>query len=63
VLTCGRSSEERLLAFDRKLSPFAAQATAFAQAVQGEPHDFSLNRDLALMRLFTGAYDRAAACL
>jgi predicted dehydrogenase len=45
------------------LSPFAAQAAAFRAAAQGEPHDFSLNRDLALMRLFDRAYTEARACL
>lgn len=63
VMTCGRSGKERPIAFDRELSPFAAQAAAFARAVRGEPHDFSLTRDLTLMRLFAGAYDRAAVCL
>ncbi|CAA9493058.1 MAG: Oxidoreductase, Gfo/Idh/MocA family [uncultured Sphingomonas sp.] len=63
VLTCGRRGEQRPIAFDTGLSPFAAQAAAFADAVHGRPHDFSLSRDLTLMRLFAGAYDRAIACL
>ena len=29
------------IAFDAALSPFTAQARAFAAAVRGEPHDFS----------------------
>jgi predicted dehydrogenase len=63
VLTCGRSGIGRPIAFDENRSPFEAQATAFAAAVQGAPHDFSLNRDLTLMRLFAGAHDRAVLCL
>jgi predicted dehydrogenase len=45
------------------LSPFAAQAAAFQAAALGEPHDFSLDRDLDLMRLFDRAYTEARACL
>ena len=41
----------------------AAQAAAFAAAVRGEAHDFSIDRDIALMRLFDGAYREAIACL
>ena len=63
VLTCGRSGAARPIAFDRERSPFEAQAMAFAAAVKGEPHDFSLDRDLALMRLFVGAHDKAVSCL
>jgi len=63
VLTCGRSGANRPIVFDRKRSPFEAQATAFAAAVKGEPHDFSLDRDLALMRLFAGAHEEAVSCL
>lgn len=63
VLTCGRSGSGRPIAFDGNRSPFEAQATAFAAAVCGEPHDFSLHRDLALMRLFVGAHGRALTCL
>ena len=44
-------------------SPFTAQAAAFQAAVRGEPHDFSIDRDLALMRLFDRAYQEARACL
>lgn len=62
-LTCGRSGTSRPLLFDRSLSPFTAQARAFAAAVRGEPHDFSGERDLRLMRLFTAAHDEAKACL
>ena len=60
---CGRSGEETAVPFDAALSPFAAQAAAFARAVRGEPHDFDLARGLALMRLFDGAYREAIACL
>lgn len=63
VLTCGRTGSARPIAFDGNRSPFEAQATAFAAAVRGEPHDFSLSRDLTLMRLFAGAHNRAASCL
>jgi predicted dehydrogenase len=45
------------------LSPFAAQAAAFQAAARGEPHDFSIARDLDLMRLFDRAYTEARACL
>ena len=45
------------------LSPFAAQAAAFQAAARGEPHDFSVARDLDLMRLFDRAYTDARACL
>lgn len=46
-----------------KISPFTAQAAAFQAAVRGEPHDFSIDRDLDLMRLFDRAYAEARACL
>ena len=49
--------------FDEGTSPFAAQAAAFQAAARGEPHDFSLDRDLDLMRLFDRAYTEARACL
>ncbi len=61
--TCGGSGEVTPLAFDRDLSPFTAQAAAFAAAVRGAPHDFSLDRDLALARRFDAAYQEARACL
>ena len=41
------------IAFDHRLSPFAAQARAFAAAVRGAPHMFDAARDLAAMRLLT----------
>ena len=37
----------------------AAQAAAFMAAARGEPHDFSMPRDLALMQLFDRAYTEA----
>jgi predicted dehydrogenase len=49
--------------FEKIASPFTLQATAFAAAVRGEPHDFSITRDLHLMRLFDSAYAKARACL
>jgi 1,5-anhydro-D-fructose reductase (1,5-anhydro-D-mannitol-forming) len=63
TLTCGRSGAETPLAFDADLSPFAAQAAAFATAVRGGPDPFSLARDLRLMRLFDAAHREALACL
>ena len=58
-----RDGEERALPFDATLSPFTAQAAAFEAAVRGEPHDYDLERDLALMRLFDAAHQKALACL
>ena len=49
--------------FDETLSPFTAQARAFAAAVAGEPHDYSAARDIRLMRLFDAAYQEGRACL
>lgn len=60
---CGTTGEETPVPFDATRSPFAEQAATFARAVRGEPHDFDLSRDLALMRLFDGAYREAIACL
>lgn len=51
------------VAFDTARSPFTAQAQAFADATQGQPHDFSAERDIALMRLFDAAYQEAKRCL
>ncbi len=48
--------------FDRDRSPFAAQIAAFAHAVGGGPHDFSVGRDIALMRLFDAAHEKARLC-
>ena len=59
---CARG-EEDAVPFDAELSPFVAQARAFAAAVAGEPHDFSIARDIRLMRLFDAAHERARACL
>lgn len=63
TLICGQSGVASTLPFDGRLSPFAAQAVAFAGAVRGEPHDYSGERDLRLMRLFTAAHEEAKACL
>ena len=63
TLRCGKTGAKTPLAFDETLSPFAAQAAAFAAAVRGEAHDFSIVRDIALMRLFDAAYREAQACL
>ena len=60
---CGTSGAETAIAFDSHLSPFAAQAAAFMAAARGQPHDFSLARDLALTRLFDPAYQEAIRCL
>jgi len=62
ALTCGMSASATRIAFDTELSPFAAQARAFAAAVRGEEHDFSAARDLRLMTLFTNAYADAQTC-
>lgn len=62
-LICGKSGAPRSLPFDTELSPFTAQAQAFAAAVNGEEHDFCGQRDLRLMRLFTAAHEEAKACL
>ena len=59
----GRTGATAPLAFDAAGSPFAGQAAAFMAAVRGEAHDFSLTRDLALMRLFEPAYREALRCL
>ena len=61
--TCGRAGEREPMGFDARLSPFTAQAAAFSAAVRGEPHDYSLWRDLALARRFDAAYKEAFACL
>ena len=61
--TCGRSGAREAIAFDAALSPFTAQASAFAAAVRGGPHDFSLERDLQLARRFDAAYREAVAWL
>lgn len=63
VRRCARSREETAIAFDTTASPFAAQAAAFMAAARGGAHDFSMPRDLALMRLFDGAYRDAISCL
>jgi 1,5-anhydro-D-fructose reductase (1,5-anhydro-D-mannitol-forming) len=63
IRRCARTGEETALPFDAALSPFAAQAAAFAAAVRGEAHDFSIHRDLSLMRLFDAAYTEARSCL
>ena len=60
---CGRSGERTPLPFDAALSPFVAQARAFAAAVRGEAHDYSLDRDLDLARRFDAAYQEARAWL
>lgn len=62
VRRCGIDGTETALPFDPDLSPFAAQADAFMGAARGEAHDFSMERDLALMRLFDRAYAEARSC-
>ena len=61
--TCGRSGAVAPIAFDGETSPFTAQAEAFAAAARGELHEWSLARDLRLMRLFDRAYREAMPCL
>jgi 1,5-anhydro-D-fructose reductase (1,5-anhydro-D-mannitol-forming) len=56
---CGASGREEPIGFDQQVSPFAAQASAFMAAAGGQPHDFSIARDIALMRLFDRAYQDA----
>ena len=56
TLIDGRSGARAPIAFDAQRSPFTAQAAAFADAVLGGTHDFSIERDVALMRLFDAAY-------
>ena len=51
------------LAFDAERSPFQTQMEAFARAVAGGRHDFDLERDLALARLFHAALEEAEGCL
>jgi predicted dehydrogenase len=63
TLTCRTAAGEGALVFDGGMSPFAAQAAAFMAAARGAPHDFSVTRDLALMRLFDREYQRALQCL
>jgi len=58
-----RTGTETDVPFDAGTTPFAAQAAAFMAAAQGGPHDFSMARDLALMRLFDHAYQDARSCL
>ncbi|MGB7407384.1 MAG: Gfo/Idh/MocA family oxidoreductase [Pontixanthobacter sp.] len=56
-------TESKSISFDKERSPFAAQLAAFAGAVAGEPHEFSAERDIALMRLFDAAHEEARQCL
>jgi len=62
VRRCGEDGAETRLPFDADGSPFAAQAAAFMRAAQGHAHDFSMPRDLALMRLFDRACTEARSC-
>lgn len=59
VRRCGSTGEESAVPFDVATSPFTAQAAAFMRAARGELHDFSMSRDLSLMRLFDRAYTEA----
>jgi 1,5-anhydro-D-fructose reductase (1,5-anhydro-D-mannitol-forming) len=61
--TCGSSGAVEPVPFDGATSPFTAQAAAFIEAARGEPHDWSLTRDIRLMRLFDTAYREAQLCL
>ena len=51
VVVDAESGETRPLPFDASLSPFTAQAKAFAAAVGGAPHDYDAARDLSALRL------------
>ncbi len=57
------SCDTRPIAFDAALSPFTAQACAFAAAVRGEPHDFDCARDLAALRLLLSLETEATRAL
>ncbi len=63
TLIDGASGAPTPLPFDAAASPFEAQARAFAAAVRGEAHDFSVERDLHTMRLLDAAYRFDAAPL
>jgi predicted dehydrogenase len=65
TVTLTRSRDESTIpvTFASSRSPFAAQAAAFQAAAKGVDQGFSLDRDLALMRMFDPAYRRAIACL
>ena len=51
VVTDAATGVTRSLGFDVLMSPFTAQAHAFAAAVRGEPHDYDIGRDVAALRL------------
>lgn len=51
VVVDAATGAARPLAFDTTLSPFTAQARAFAAAIGGAPHDYFPARDLAALRL------------
>ena len=61
--SCGRGGGCEDVAFDVGVTPFEAQARAFAAAVNGSPHEFSAERDLRLMTVFDAAYREAQRCL
>lgn len=63
VQQCGSTGAQTPLSFDTGTSPFTSQAAAFMAAARGGAHDFSMPRDLALMRLFDRAYQEARSCL
>lgn len=63
IRTCGRTGAPDEVPFDKTVSPFTLQAAAFAAAARGEPHEWSVTRDLRLMRLFDTAYREARLCL
>ena len=60
---CGRTGATTRVPFGAALSPFTAQAAAFGAALAGEAHDFSVARDIALMRDFGAAYQQARTWL
>ena len=59
----GRTGGAEPIAFDALRSPFEGQARAFRAAVTGGPHDYSLERDIRLTRLFHCAHEEALRCL
>ena len=63
TFTDGATGKDAPVRFDEALSPFTAQARAFAGAAAGGPHDYSASRDIRLMRIFDAAYREARACL
>ncbi|MGB7405178.1 MAG: Gfo/Idh/MocA family oxidoreductase [Pacificimonas sp.] len=62
-LTWLHGGESEHMHFDRQLTPFAAQATAFQDYVRTGNGDFDAERDIASARRFFTAYEEARSCL